>query len=788
MQYGRRGADDSPVLTSTSAAVRGLPRRLLLLAVGFGTLLAAVALVLLVPVGSEGLRLAVADLIEVLLAATAAATALWRARRSVGRRRSAWAWISLACAGWAAGQAIWTWYELVQEREVPFPSLADVGFLVLPVAMSVGLWQYAAQGRWRQGRHLLDALTVTAALGLVAWSTVLRAVVDAADERPVAFAVSLAYPAGDLVLLVLTVLVLAQARADRWTLGLLGAGLVSFAVADGAFAYLTAVEAYSTGEAVDLGWMLGFALMALAPLAAGPDDADAVDTPAGAGATLLPYLPVLVAATVVTVREVQGAALQPAEQVLIAIVVALVLARQFATLRENRQLLQVLAAREAELRHQAFHDGLTGLANRALFHDRLAHALELHRSDLRPLAVVLCDLDDFKVVNDTLGHAAGDELLIRVAERLRGALRSADTLARLGGDEFAVVLEHGEQAELAALRLDSALSAPFRLEGLEVAVRASIGVAAVPSCDPTPEPGALLSQADTAMYAAKRAGKRQVCLYEPGMSLLEVQERRMADALAQALVDGTLDVAYQPVVAVATGVVEGVECLARWRWQGREVPPSEFIPVAERAGLVAALTDVVLDRACAQLAAWTRELGLVGLRVGVNVAPQDLVADGLPGRVRSVLLRHGVEADRLVLEITETGLLTDVDAARRTADALRRIGVRLALDDFGVGYSSLAHLNTIPLQILKIDRQFTAGLGVDPGQARFLRALLALGRDLGLHVVAEGIERPEQMSALREMGCDMAQGYLLARPAPAPLLRGVLVGGVPAGLPEPRRG
>ena len=387
--------------------------------------------------------------------------------------------------------------------------------------------------------------------------------------------------------------------------------------------------------------------------------------------------------------------------------------------------------------------------------------------------MLLCDLDDFKVVNDTLGHAAGDELLVRVAERLRGALRSADTLARLGGDEFAVLLEHGDQAEVTAARVGDALDAPFRVAGTSVAVRASVGVAVVPASARTPELGVLLGQADTAMYAAKRSGKRQVRVYEPGMSLVEVQEGRIADALAEAVATGTLQVVYQPVVTVATGVVEGVEALARWTWEGRAVPPSEFVPVAESTGLVAALTDLVLERACAQLVAWDRAAVLC-LWVGVNIAPQDLVGGTLPGRVQSALTRHGLDPDRLVLEITESGLLTDLDAARRETAALRRIGVRLALDDFGVGYSSLVHLHAIPLQILKIDRQFTAGLGAASSQARFVRALLALGRDLGLQVVAEGVERPEQLAALRSMGCDMAQGYLLARPAPAHELTALL--------------
>jgi diguanylate cyclase len=750
------------------------PRALVPAAGLLAAALAVVAAVLLHPGVRPDVQAAVANLAETVLAGSAAATALWWSRRCSGRRRRSWTAIGLGAAGWTAGQALWTWYELVADREVPFPSLADVGFLAFPVGLSIGLWLYPERGGWRQQRRLLDGLTVTAALLLVSWSTVLRAVVEAGADHPLAFAVSVAYPASDLVVLVLVVLMLAAGRKDRLALLLLGAGLVSFVIADSAFAYLTATESFSSGEVVDLGWMAGFALLALAPLASRETTASAEHDVTGRRPTLLPYVAVLVAALVLAFRRVTGSELEAAELLLMTAVVGLVLSRQFATLRENSQLVAVLAAREAELRHQAFHDGVTGLANRALFSDRLEHALELHRSDLRPLAVLLCDLDDFKVVNDTHGHAAGDELLLRVAERIRGSLRSADTLARLGGDEFAVLLEQGDEAEIVASRMADALDPPFYVGPATIGVRASIGVAVVLAGARTPTSSDLLVRADTAMYAAKRAGKGQVRVFEPGMSLVEVEEQRMAAALGQALARRELRVEYQPIVTVATGLVEGVECLARWTWDGREVPPSVFVPVAERTGLVAELTDFVLDTACAQLNAWARATGWDGVRIGVNIAPLDLVSGTLPRRVDAALRRHRIDADRLVLEITESGLLTDVAGAELATGELGRMGVRLALDDFGVGYSSLAHLHRIPLRILKIDRAFTAGLDVDEHQARFVRALLALGHDLGLAVVAEGVERPAQLALLRQLGCEMAQGYLLARPVTAAAVQPLL--------------
>ena len=760
------------------------------LAAVVGAVLAGVAVVLLTPVAPGVDSGTVANLAEAGLSTLAAATALWRAVRSSGRVRATWAAFGTASAGWAAGQWTWTWYEEVAGREVPFPSWADVGFLAFPLAMAVALWLQAGRAPWRRHRRMLDALTVTAALTLVAWTTALGAVVQAGADSRLALVVSVAYPAGDLVLLVLVALALLDRRGDPLTLGLVAAGLVSFAVADSAFAYLTATGSFASGEAVDLAWMAGFALLAVAPLTGEGAQVAPVDAEAEPAPSLLPYAAVLVAVVTVVWHRVENGRLEPGELLLVGVVLSLVMARQFATLRENAALLRVLAAREAELRHQAFHDGVTGLANRALFTDRLEHALELHRSDLRPLAVVLCDLDDFKVVNDTLGHAAGDDLLLRIAERLRGALRAADTLARLGGDEFAALLEHGDRAEAAAARVAAVFDAPFAVAGASVKVTASIGLAVVAAADPTPRPDDLLVQADTAMYTAKRSGKGHVRLFQPGMSLVEVDDHRLASALRQAIAAGEVQVAYQPVVTVATGEVEGLECLARWTWEGRPVPPSTFIPVAERGGFIAELTDHVLEVGCRQLAAWSLELGHDRLRVGVNVAPRELVGGTVAARTAAVLARYGLDPDRLVVEITETGLLTDVPAARAATGALADLGVRLALDDFGVGYSSLAHLSSIPLRLLKIDRAFTDRLGTDAAQERFVRALLGLGEELGLAVIAEGVERPEQLAVLSALGCEMAQGYLLAPPGSAeqvrPLLEGVVPGArVPAARTPP---
>jgi len=270
--------------------------------------------------------------------------------------------------------------------------------------------------------------------------------------------------------------------------------------------------------------------------------------------------------------------------------------------------------------------------------------------------------------------------------------------------------------------------------------------------------------------------------FEPGMELVEVADSSRRDALAEAVRLRQLTLDYQPLVDPRTGRVSSVEALARWAPGGVPVPPVEFIALAERTGVIAGLTDLVLDLACGQLGTWARELGRPDLQVGVNVSPQQVTDPDFPDRVAAVLRRHGLEGSQLVLEITESGLLQDLDAARKVAGRLRALGVALSLDDFGVGYSSLAHLSGLPLDSLKIDRAFLEGLGRDAARTRFVHALVRLGQDLGLAVVAEGVERVEQLDLLRELGCSLVQGYLLARPSRPEALAGLLVEGVPAQL------
>jgi diguanylate cyclase (GGDEF)-like protein len=464
----------------------------------------------------------VTNVAQFVAPAVAAATLGLRARRSTGRLRATWTVLALGCGCWAAGQAWWAQQE-IRGAGIPFPSVADAGYLAFPVLAAAGLLLYpsdgGARGRWRRTS---DAVMTSAAVGLVSWETALGAIADrTSPDDPLTWVLFLAYPVLDVVLIVLAVLTAARTKHPRLPLVLVCAGLVALSVSDSAFAYLQATMSYRGGSA-DLGWIAGFLLLALAGLARTPTAAP--ETPereatAELRADLLPYAPVAVALVATLGYALTGGQLGIVAVSLAVVVVGLILVRQYLTLRENVRLTGELVRREGLLRHQAFHDGLTGLANRALFLDRLEHALAVHRRDPRPVALIFLDLDDFKAVNDTLGHAAGDRLLVEVAARLRGALRTADTVARLGGDEFAVVLDPADDVQTAITRALDALRAPVVLSGRPVSVRASVGVCVLGPEDPPVRADALLVRSDTAMYAAKRAGKDRVVSFAPGLPL-----------------------------------------------------------------------------------------------------------------------------------------------------------------------------------------------------------------------------------------------------------------------------
>jgi diguanylate cyclase (GGDEF)-like protein/PAS domain S-box-containing protein len=450
---------------------------------------------------------------------------------------------------------------------------------------------------------------------------------------------------------------------------------------------------------------------------------------------------------------------------------------------------------EDELRHQAFHDALTGLANRALFENRLRHALAGGVRTHRILAVLFLDIDDFKTINDSLGHRAGDELLCGVAGRIDALVRATDTAARLGGDEFAVLVDgvanRREASEMAERILD-AVRESFVIDGRDLSVTASIGIALSTGEVDADE---LLRNADMAMYAAKAAGKDSVHSFERNMHRRAVERLEMRTELQRAIESGEFVVDYQPIVSLQNAELIGVEALVRWMHPSRGLlGPDQFIPLAEETGAIVPLGKWVLERACTQLTEWERALhASLDLCVTVNVSIRQLQEDDFPDAVAAVLERTKLRPRSLVLEITEGLLADDRERIIRRLVMLKRLGLRIAIDDFGTGYSALSHLQQFPIDILKIDKSFVDGLDADAQKANLVQGIINLGASLQLDVIAEGIEQEAQAARLREMRSPLGQGYLFSRPVPPDdvleLLRGAETpsNGTPERIVSPRR-
>jgi diguanylate cyclase (GGDEF)-like protein len=425
------------------------------------------------------------------------------------------------------------------------------------------------------------------------------------------------------------------------------------------------------------------------------------------------------------------------------------------------------AAADDDARRLSLTDPLTGLPNRVLFGDRLDHALARARRDGTQVAVLMLDIDQFKMVNDSMGHQAGDELLTAIAPRLLRTVRESDTVARLAADEFAVLCEGiQEESDAVALgeRLSAALCEPIRLQDRELFVTASTGV--VVSADGSQTTATLLNQADSAMYRAKEAGRARVVLYDELARGGWVDRLRLETDLRRALERGELSLVYQPIVDLRDGRTRSIEALLRWTHPERgPIGPDAFIPVAEETGLIVEIGRWVLETAVAQVAEWQRtQPGARGLGVTVNVSGRQLFHESLVADVERVARDSGIAPGTLGLEITESVLMDEGDAVT-VLEALRERGARLSLDDFGTGYSSLSYLKRFPLDTLKIDRAFINGIGNGEGTA-LVATIVSMAETLGLDVVAEGVETEEQLRRLRELGCDKAQGFLLARPLP----------------------
>jgi diguanylate cyclase (GGDEF)-like protein/PAS domain S-box-containing protein len=805
-----------------------------------------------------------------------------------------WLLIAGGQLAFAAGDAIWTYHELVLGSS-PFPSVGDLAYLAgYPLLAAACLLLVRERQRGVEQPRLVDAGILTVGFGILAWTVVLHPIATESAIPSVERLVSIAYPAMD-ILLIGIVARLAFAPSSRGASPrFLIASLALMFGADLVFSMQTAGSGYATGGLIDLLWLLSYVALAAAalhPSVAAPIlPAPIVETGMssrrlallGAASLMGPTALVLevalarnadpllgiatLVATALVVVRLAGvtSTLRHSEQRFRSLVqnasdVTTIMAADGTNLYESPAVSGVLGYRpdellgrngldlvhpddvayvaqlfeeiqssvtgersaelrlrradgtwchveavarnmlddpairgivvnyrdvtqrhalEQQLKHQAFHDPLTGLANRALFTDRLQNALDRRSrrsGPSAPLAILFLDLDDFKAVNDGMGHAAGDTLLTDIGARLETCLRAGDTAARVGGDEFAILLDERvtvRVAEGVARRVLDALREPFTVLGRSIAMRASVGISVTghEGTDAT-DADTLLRNADVAMYQAKLAGKGRYEIFVPAMHGAAIARLQLRTDLERALERDELEVLYQPIVELATGEQAGVEALLRWNHaeQGTLLPTT-FLAAAEETGLVVPIGRWTLEAACRQAAAWRDQgawqtAGGAARLVSVNLSVAQLRDTTLLERLRRALVEYRLPPGSLVLEITESALLEDTEERISGLYALKDLGVLLAIDDFGTGYSSFSYLRRLPIDILQLDRSFVSTIDARADDRVVANAILDLGRTLGMRVIAEGIETDAQREVLTELGCELGQGFLFGRPA-----------------------
>ncbi|WP_445167454.1 putative bifunctional diguanylate cyclase/phosphodiesterase [Mycolicibacterium sp. Dal123E01] len=705
------------------------------------------------------------------------------ARAAQGRNRSAWMTMATALYLWAAGELTRALYVLVLHRSL-FPSPADFLYLMFVVLVCVAFLRFPAEPtHGSRTRVLFDALIVAMSLFIVLWVVVLGNVYQATGVDSVIQGRAMLYPLFLLFMLVSAVVCVARSGPANSMVAWLFLAAVTLMMFSGvAFALLQAANRYHPGHLTSIGWVLGMSCFgAAALLSRHPRPPLPPTNPTQSSTSLwLPYIPLLIAGTLGPAIAMTGVL-----RIGVPVLMAFLCARQVLSGWENRRLLTAAA-------DQALRDPLTGLANRTLFQDRLAHAMALRNRDHRSVAVLSVDLDDFKLINDSMGHPAADSLLIRVGERIAGCVRAGDTVARLGGDEFALLLEGDvDDAHLVCERVIASFDTPFLIDGHEVLMRPSAGVAATSLADTDITADELVKRADTAMYFAKRSRNSTVHTFTPDMTLLDSDigelaregESRSAESgaaqvrllgeLRRAIDRGGLDMVYQPKLDLGTGRVAGVEALLRWPHPRLKVlAPAAFLPLVLRHGLMRPVTDLVFKKVLDDAARWV-SMGME-IPVAVNLFAPLLRDVTLPEAVSSVLQERDLPARLLTIEITEDLVLDEVGRVTGVLQQLRDDGVRIAIDDFGSGYSALSYLRDLPIDEVKFDRHFIASVASDDRAAAVVSAVIDLNHNLGITVVAEGVEDVETADWLRAHGCDIGQGYYFSRPVPAAEIPGLV--------------
>jgi diguanylate cyclase (GGDEF)-like protein len=731
-----------------------------------------------------------------------------RMRTTSPRLARAFAIIGVAVGLYAAGDVAWAYLELVEQRPA-FPSLADAFYLLYFPVFLAGAMQLISGQVSPKGRSSirLDLLTVTVAASLVFWNLLIGPLgLSHAGEPRLNQLILFAYPVSDLVLLCALILVVyyQTEELELASTVVLGAAIVLMVMTDSAYAYKTLAGTYESGTLLDAGWLAAHVLTGLAfvpqlrsvlsgkPIQGASAQATHLETLRGLR-TYLPYGALLLAYMLLLRGSLGSLPMKPLSLGIgLGIIVALVLLRQMTTLAENSELTAAVLNNagalentnrdlavevderkriEEKLSYDTLHDSMTGLPNRVLFLEMLQRAISLARSGReRSYAVLFIDIDHFKVVNDSLGHMVGDELLWAIGARLKGALRSTDTLARFGGDEFAILMdarEHKDAASRLADRVQKSLQQVFRVEGHELHMSASIGI--VGDVAGYEQAEDLLRDADLAMYEAKSMGKSRSESFAVRMRKRAFLRLDLEAELRRALKGNEIQVYYQPILSLHTERVCGLEALVRWQHPLRGLlRPRDFLAVAEESGLILRMGEQVMGTACEEMnRLQERYPELAELGVSVNLSNKQFSRPGLVGTVEDALRRSGLPARSLKLEITERVLIENQRVANRVFSDLNSMGVRLDIDDFGTGYSALGYLQHFPIHGLKIDQSFVEGMRKSRKGLGLVRAIVAMAHELGMQTVAEGIANRAQMSDLVALQCDYGQGMLLARPMTA---------------------
>jgi diguanylate cyclase (GGDEF)-like protein len=698
-----------------------------------------------------------------LVSAVAMAVGTWRQPPAA---RRIWLMFAVGTATWSIGDVIYTYYQFHLNLD-PYPSPADVFYLGAYGLLIPGLLLLVRRQSTVGGTTaMLDASIVATSVGLLFWSLVMQPIIGDNSLSTTVKLISLTYPAVDALMLAIVVRILAGGGLRNPSARLLVAAVILLLGSDIAYSIVTAHTSYD-GGLFDLGWLLSYVLWAAAALhpSAGAKLSARHSAPSGGRIRLIL---IGVAAMTAPALQIYQGFTDPANMQWLAIAISATVLVVFCAARMDWLVRQVQAHAD-RLQDLAMRDELTGLPNRRHLERAIRPALG------RGSTVALLDLDNFKAVNDHLGHAAGDQLLVEVGHRITGALRPGDTVARLGGDEFAILLP-GAVGDVAGELIDAVLAAlepAVLIGGHRLVARASVGVAGT---DGTANPFEPLRRADVAMYAAKRSGGR--CQwFRPELDEQAGAEARLAADLRSALDTAQFRMLYQPIVELPAGRTVAVEALVRWDHPERGlVSPADFIPVAERTGVIVELGAWILHAACTQMRDWlVTDPRQAPRKVSVNVSARQLSEPGFAGTVAAALAATGLAAEHLAIEVTETAVF-DSTSAIDTLRAVKALGVQIALDDFGTGHSSLGLLQAAPVDILKVDKSFVDNITLRGRHATIATALINVSTELQLTAVAEGVETAEQAQELCRLGYRYAQGYLFGRPSPFLSNAAVLVG------------